>query len=111
MKQFYIRKGLSGIYGDHIFLHIDVVRDMLKGTHCFLGQLPHSTIRTVRETDSRHPIAEVLVENCLWGGSDKRFDDWFGYEVSITGEGQTQMANIVKVLTSEGFTQLSSCPW
>jgi hypothetical protein len=102
MKAFYITNGLPGLYGDRVFLPADVVREMLEDTCCFSDQLPH---------DPKHPIAKVLRENCIWGGSDKYFDGWYGYEVSITEEGQKQMENIVKVLVGEGFERLSSRPW
>ena len=103
MKRFYITQGIQYTYGNRIFLHEDDVAEMLQGTHCTLEQLPYN---------STNPIARVLRENCLWGGSDKRYGDWLGYEVSSNPEdGNSQMKNIVDVLVAEGFEQLTQAPW
>jgi hypothetical protein len=103
MKAFYISGGLSHIYGKRVFLNKEYIWEMLKGTHCFLDQLPH---------EPKHPVVKVLRENCCWGGPDKIYDDWYGYEVTCVPEkGEQALNNIVKVLQEQGLTQLDECPW
>ena len=105
MKAFYISGGLEWHYGQRVFLHTAYVQEMLAGTRCFIDQLPH-------EGQSDHPVAQVLRQHCLWGGSDKQHGSWHGYEVtSDPKRGTKDIMAIVKVLQEQGLTQLDECPW
>lgn len=102
MKKFYINGGLEYHYGQRVFLHVDYVNEMLEGTHCSIDQLP-------AKHESEHPVARVLLRSCVWGGADKFFGDWVGYEV--TERGEAAIARIREVLKENGFEELQECPW
>lgn len=102
-KQFYILNSRVVGYGSRVFLHDSQIREMLKGTSCFIDQLPHN---------SDHPIAKLLRKYSVWGGADKDFNGWWGYEVSTNPETATvALADIRKVLGEQGFEELKEAPW
>jgi hypothetical protein len=103
MKSFYVNGGLDWHYGQRVFLHESYVLEMLAGTRCFIDQLPYK---------HHHPVVMVLRKSCVWGGSDKKYGSWLGYEVtSSPEEGQQMVENIRQVLLDEGFIELTECPW
>ena len=103
MKEFYIHGGLAGCQGPRVFLHENTVHDFLRGTHCFLDQLPH---------EPTHPVAKLLREVALWGGADKCYQGWYGYELSNRPEqGERDLFRVRETLVAEGFTELRTCPW
>lgn len=102
-KQFYIQKCRCVGYGSRVFLHASFLREMLRGTSCFLDQLPRN---------SDHPVAKVLRKHCVWGGADKEFSGWWGYELPTNPEKEAvAFFDIRKVLTEQGFEELTEAPW
>lgn len=103
MKEFYIHGGLAGCQGPRVFLHENTVLDFLQGTYCSLDQLPHNPT---------HPVAKLLREVAIWGGADKVYQKWYGYELSSRPEqGERDLFQVREILKAEGFTELHTCPW
>lgn len=105
MNQFYISKNRSYLqgHGSRVFLHVDMVRELLKGSMCTLEQLPRI---------SENPIVKVLKEFSVWGGPDKFYGDWVGYEVTANPEeGELAIFRIREAMFDNGLIELDQCPW